>query len=215
MSSVYTQAIRDLLTGCDSAEYNQHHSPFLRLPGEVRNKISAYAFKGAIAVNYTSKSKFAPSPAVSYRTGHVWGQPGIHKIYTALPQVSEQVRREAAPLVFSRHEFQINSGPSLHKFFADIGFHNANLIQRLHVRVEFDCKYGGPNDNNLDDRATSLYIGLVALHKCGSLKVIRILRASSALTVGHMKILRAKLQALFDKAGGNRVQVHFDGDAKV
>lgn len=142
---------------CSEAR-NARHAPFLRLPGELRNKIYDYAlFSERINWDYSSGT-----------------------IATELPQVCRQIHREVRSLVFTSCTFRMTVW-DLPDFLKSIGREQWRLIQSLVLCTtsnscgDYMLKlfYGNRKDLSLEHlpnikRVIIQTQGQIRYHPCGS-----------------------------------------------
>ncbi|KAH6629090.1 hypothetical protein C7974DRAFT_393824 [Boeremia exigua] len=94
---------------------NQLESPFLRLPGEVRNRIYEYALGGKV-ISYNQHHSH--SIDADYYRQHGYGTPEPHTVSTLLHLTAtcRQIHAETDLHIFKYNEFLINTSTVLQSF---------------------------------------------------------------------------------------------------
>ncbi|KAH6638435.1 hypothetical protein C7974DRAFT_306512, partial [Boeremia exigua] len=115
---------------------NKQHSPLLRLPAELRNKIYKHVLGG-----HEIYARVENAPFTSRK---IWReQHGLCKAIRALPRTSAQLRHETALLVYKYNTFRVRSY-DLDFFFDVVGESAARALRHLvieHCSVLLNTSY--------------------------------------------------------------------------
>lgn len=110
-----------------SAAYNRAHSPFLRLPAEIRNQIYHYLLHGV----YVQVESCQPLPTDARAE-----MPGrLNSIIGRLAMVSTQIKQETKLLPFRLCRFRVSS-LDFKSFLRRIGRKKASLIRELVAELQ-------------------------------------------------------------------------------
>ncbi len=116
---------------------NQHVSPLLRLPAEIRNKIYTLVLSGH-SINLSTFNPNHPTYTL-FRKQHT-RQKALLALLTALPSTCRQIRAETKPLPFSLNDFILVQG--LQKRLNETQFHAVRTLKWsmncLHTDILYD-----------------------------------------------------------------------------